>query len=90
MVVGLLFEQFPGVIITITDQSGDFVVATNVIVTVITIVIIATVKITAAVCDDILCFNQQYCICWIVLRIAANIIASCGLLLFAQWAFSRH
>lgn len=54
MVIGLLFEQFPRVIITITDQSGYFVVATNVIVTVITIVIIATVKITAAVCDDIL------------------------------------
>lgn len=64
MVIGLLFEQFPGVIITITDQGGNFVVvvATNVIVTVITIVIIATVKITAAVCDEILSFNQQYCI----------------------------
>lgn len=63
MVIGLLFEQLSRVVVIITDQSGVFVGAINVIVTVITIVIIATVEITTAVCDDVLRFNQQYRIC---------------------------
>lgn len=54
-----------------------------VVITIITIIIIATLDITAAICDEILRFNQQYCICCTVFGIAAYVVAGGGLLLLS-------